>query len=296
MIVPKVEKYKVLQTNNGSILALSIFIVLIDVIIGVIILFVLPEEYLVSLSKLVKFSIYFLLHFYNILCCVLAIVLLIELPRRSSAESDLITVNKLYKIEQSQYNSVKENLDLINIKCHDLKHQMRNILNNKQVDTNEINKIEQAIDIYDSTYKTKNEALNIVLMEKGLICKNNQIELTCIIDASKLSFIKDNDIYSLFGNLLDNAIEAVKNLEQNKRVISLQIKNSGEFLIIKTYNNYNGKINFANNLPITTKEDKDYHGYGLKSINYIVKSYDGQMKIKTNNQVFDLTILFQTNK
>ena len=72
---------------------------------------------------------------------------------------------------------------------------MRNILNNKQVDTSEINKIEQAIDIYDSTYKTKNEALNIVLMEKGLICKNNQIELTCIIDASKLSFIKDNDIY-----------------------------------------------------------------------------------------------------
>ena len=173
---------------------------------------------------------------------------------------------------------------------------MRNILNNKQVDTSEINKIEQAIDIYDSTYKTKNEALNIVLMEKGLICKNNQIELTCIIDASKLSFIKDNDIYSLFGNLLDNAIEAVKNLEQSKRVISLQIKNSGEFLIIKTYNNYNGKINFVNNLPITTKEDKDYHGYGLKSINYIVKSYDGQMKIKTNNQVFDLTILFQTNK
>ena len=173
---------------------------------------------------------------------------------------------------------------------------MRNILNNKQVDTSEINKIEQAIDIYDSTYKTKNEALNIVLMEKGLICKKNKIELTCIIDASKLSFIKDNDIYSLFGNLLDNAIEAVKNLEQSKRVISLQIKNSGEFLIIKTYNNYNGKINFVNNLPITTKEDKDYHGYGLKSINYIVKSYDGQMKIKTNNQVFDLTILFQTNK
>ena len=296
LIVPKVEKYKVLQTNNKVILSLSIFIVLIDVIIGAIILFILPEKYLASLSKLVKFSVYFLLHFYNILCCVLAIVLLIELPRRSSAESDLITVNKLYKIEQSQYNSVKENLDLINIKCRDLKHQMRNILNNKQVDTSEINKIEQAIDIYDSTYKTKNEALNIVLMEKGLICKKNKIELTCIIDASKLSFIKDNDIYSLFGNLLDNAIEAVKNLEQSKRVISLQIKNSGEFLIIKTYNNYNGKINFVNNLPITTKEDKDYHGYGLKSINYIVKSYDGQMKIKTNNQVFDLTILFQTNK
>lgn len=188
LIVPKVEKYKVLQTNNKAILSLSIFIVLIDVIIGVIILFILPEEYLASLSKLVKFSVYFLLHFYNILCCVLAIVLLIELPRRSSAESDLITVNKLYKIEQSQYNSVKENLDLINIKCHDLKHQMRNILNNKQVDTSEINKIEQAIDIYDSTYKTKNEALNIVLMEKGLICKNNQIELTCIIDASKIIF------------------------------------------------------------------------------------------------------------
>lgn len=155
LIVPKVEKYKVLQTNNKVILSLSIFIVLIDVIIGAIILFILPEKYLASLSKLVKFSVYFLLHFYNILCCVLAIVLLIELPRRSSAESDLITVNKLYKIEQSQYNSVKENLDLINIKCHDLKHQMRNILNNKQVDTSEINKIEQAIDIYDSTYKTK---------------------------------------------------------------------------------------------------------------------------------------------
>ncbi len=65
--------------------------------------------------------------------------------------------------------------------------------------------------------------------------------------------------------------------------------------MIKSYNKYVGNLHFENGLPITTKADKKNHGYGLKSICYLVKKYHGQLRIKTENSIYDMTILFQTN-
>jgi len=294
-IVPKVEKYKTFEASSASMLFLSSFIVLIDVIIGCVVMSIIPFKALTSFNPSIKFWIYFLLHFYNIACCVLAIILLVEIPRRSLAEGELLTAERLYSLEKEQYKSIKDNLEYINIKCHDLKHQMRALLNGKQVDKQEIQKMENAIDIYDLTYKTKNEALNVVLMEKGTICKNEGIEFTCIIDGSCLSFIKDYDIYALFGNILDNAIEALRLVKNEKRVLTLQIKTRGKFVMIKSYNKYVGDLRFENGLPITTKADKKNHGYGLKSIRYVVKKYHGQLRIKADNNIYDMTILFQSS-
>lgn len=296
LLAPRIVKYNVFEMNTTVLLWLVCFIVLIDVIVGTIIINVLPLDTFDSLSDTVVLTVEVLLHGYNILCCLLAIVLLVELPRKSSMEAELQTIIQLRNKEKTQYQAVKENMDVINIKCHDLKNQMRTLVNaNKGLAADEVEKIGNAVNIYQSAYRTKNDALNVVLMEKDMICKNKNISLSCILDAEKLNFMKEYDIYALFGNIMDNAIEAVSKLESDKRSIGLQIKVQGSFLMITEYNGYSGNIDFNDGLPVTTKANEKYHGYGLKSIRYIVNRYKGNMKISTDRNVFELIILFQFN-
>jgi sensor histidine kinase regulating citrate/malate metabolism len=100
------------------------------------------------------------------------------------------------------------------------------------------------------------------------------------------------DISTLFGNALDNAIESVRKLPQEeKRLIHVAVARQKDFLRIRVENYYEGNLVFENGLPATTKEDKEYHGYGLKSIRSTVKKYGGSITIDTNENWFELRIL-----
>ena len=57
------------------------------------------------------------------------------------------------------------------------------------------------------------------------------------------------------------------------------------------YNYYEGKIQFEQELPVTTKEEKEFHGYGLKSLKYTVHRYKGEVDISTEHNWFRLRIL-----
>lgn len=119
---------------------------------------------------------------------------------------------------------------MINIKCHYFRHQIREFGNNQKIDNEAINNLNKLIRIYDSTYHTENEALNVILNGKTLLCNNKSIRFTCIVDGNALNFIENEDIYSLFGNLIDNSIEPVNQLDDNEKmivnnIISLMLKN-----------------------------------------------------------------------
>ena len=61
--------------------------------------------------------------------------------------------------------------------------------------------------------------------------------------------------------------------------------------MIRVENYYEGGIEIEEGNPATTKEDRQFHGYGIKSIRYIVNKYDGAVYIDTEDQWFDLKIL-----
>ena len=56
------------------------------------------------------------------------------------------------------------------------------------------------------------------------------------------------------------------------------------------------KIILKDGLPLTTKNDHNSHGYGMKSIRYIVEKYNGNLIIDCNNNIFVLSILLSKNK
>ena len=228
----------------------------------------------------------------NVLCCFIGLFYIFEMFHSNNIKNQMKIIEEIQKKESNQYKISKETIDMINIKCHDFRHQIREFGDNQKIDNEAINNLNKLIRIYDSTYHTENEALNVILNEKTLLCNNKNIRFTCIVDGNALNFIENEDIYSLFGNLIDNSIEAVNQLDDNEKIISLKIKQVGNIVSISIKNGYKGKIQMENNLPLSKKEDNIHHGFGMKSIKMVCEKYNGNLRLNIENNIFIVTILF----
>lgn len=273
----QLQKYDVSHFENKLVIYLSMALLMFTVIFG--------QYYYKDTPTL-----YLTLGFYEIMCCVLALWIQYGMIDSAKKEKDFKVMEHILYLRMRQMESSKENMDLINIKLHDFKHQIKNF--EDRLSPHELKELQNIISIYDMSVKTGNEALDTVLAEKSLICSRANIKLNCIANGESLNFMYASDIYSLFGNAIDNAIAAVQMLDDdNKRIIAISVKKTMGMISIHFENFFTGNLTFMDDLPITTKEEKKYHGYGLRSIKLLTEKYDGFLSLKTNNNVFSLNIL-----
>lgn len=191
------------------------------------------------------------------------------------------------------YNISKELIETINRKSHDLKHALRALAYAGEEERRAfIKEAERDVEAYQRIVKTEHEALNTILAEKSMYCENRHIQLKCVINEAEIDFISVQDLYVLLGNAVDNAIECVEHLtDGKKRVITLNIGSSGAFISIQTANYYTGSLKMEGGLPMTSKKERLYHGFGLKSIRHIARKYGGDISIDTENGIFTLQIV-----
>lgn len=198
------------------------------------------------------------------------------------------------EFESQYYKLAQENMELINIKCHDLKHQIGALksIDDSDVRKKSIKELEKEVLIYEDIAKTGNEALDYIFTDKSLLARKKDITFTYIADGNKVDFMSFSDICCLFGNILDNAIEAVSKIEdKEKRVITLKLIEKANMVYIHVSNYHENKLQFKNGLPLTTKKSSG-HGFGTKSIKFIVEKYNGNLTIKDQNNLYIMDILF----
>ncbi len=232
---------------------------------------------------------------YAILCCALALFTAFNLSRenRIRHEKEMME-SMLHNLKEHQKLS-QENINIINIKCHDLKYRISKIsrIEDAEEQKEYIESVRKAITIYDKIYQTGNDALDLVLTEKSLLCEEHSIKLSCMADGEALGLLNTTDVYALFGNLLDNAIESVmKEEDEDKRIISLLVKKREQGCHIHIDNYCKDEVTFVDGLPLTSKADKDYHGFGVRSIKYIVDKYEGDILMQAADHCFQADILF----
>lgn len=273
------------KIGNFTIVIISALILLVDILANSLIVY--NDDGHNTLTSLVICG-------YNILSCLMVFFILYFIVHNRSLKEELLVKSVLLEQAEERYEQSKTNVDLINIKCHDLKHQIRIFGRQKTLDSQTVSQLENMIEIYDSNMHTNNKALDIILMEKKLLCSKKKIQLKCYADCSRINYISDVDFYSLFGNAIDNAIEAVSKVaDMEKRNINVLVKNVHAFVSIVVENYYQGDIVFGSDqMPMTTKTNKDYHGFGLKSIKAIVEKYKGSLTIQADKGIFRLSILF----
>lgn len=221
-----------------------------------------------------------------------------DIEKRQQTQQELELMNQVWHRQQEHLRLSRENIEIINRKCHDLKHQiaaLRTLKDREQIDR-QIAEMENAVMIYDSVIRTGNPVLDVVLTEKSLYCEAHQINMTCLVDGKLLRSVDSVDLYTLFGNALDNAIESVmQQTDKLKRVIQVAAYEEHGMLLIRFRNYCDHAPVLVDGLPITTKEDSDYHGFGLKSIRHTAEKYGGGISIQTGSNFFSLQILLPMN-
>lgn len=281
LFVRKMKQHPELSFQNRENLIVGGLLILFTIVIKFIM-----EPYLSARSMT---KLYVLVSIYDVVCCVLALMLERGLFRNQALTDEKNFLTQLVHIQEEQYRTSKANVEMVNIKCHDMKHQISHITSTTDPDA--IRELEQIISVYDSSLQTGNEILDVCLMEKKLLCEKNSIKLDCIANGQCLSFMQPSDLFSLFGNALDNAMEAVCKLDDvEKRIIFVSVKEELGMAIIHVENNYTGELIMADGIPRTSKDDEFYHGYGVKSIRMVVEKYDGNMALLPQNGIFNLNI------
>ncbi len=207
---------------------------------------------------------------------------------------ELESVQSILHNQYIQYQQSQEAMDLINYKYHDLKHHI--IALRAEEDAKKrgeyLDKLEDDLKSYEVQNRTGNQVLDTLLTSKNLVCMRNDIFMTCVLDGKLFDFMDAMDICSIFGNALDNAIECEKQIkEKEKRLIHVSVFLQKSFLIVRFENYYEGKLKFQEDLPVTTKKEAQFHGYGLKSLRYTVHKYGGEVSINVENDWFNLKIL-----
>ncbi len=215
---------------------------------------------------------------------VLAICTSIEFHSR--VQVDMEIMDQVLHEERKQYQRMKENMDIINMRCHDLRHQLDHF--SGRLTDQEVETLRGAMEFYDANIKTGCEVLDVVLHTCQMSAREEGIEITCLADGSCLNFIRTRHLYSLFSNALGNAMEAVRKLsDPAKRTIGITVERRDGNAVIEVTNYYN-----PSDVPAagTTKKDRHRHGFGTMSMRYIAQSYGGTTQVQTGSGIYMLVV------
>lgn len=224
----------------------------------------------------------------------LCVALVVIFMREEALFDDNTVLNSILENQRQQYELAKQSVETINLKYHDLKHLVNMLKESGGVfPAEELKAIEESIADYGAMLKTGNDALDVVLAEKSLLARKQGTSITCIADGSALQFMSKADIYVLFGNILENAMEAVAKIPQpESRVIALSVSRDMGVVRIRAKNRRPaGDIVLEDGLPATTKENAAYHGFGTRSIKALAEKYGGAINIAVNEEYYTLNIV-----
>ena len=226
---------------------------------------------------------------YGLTLALLILLIRAGIVSQGQARTELAVMERVMSEERKQYEQNRENIALINMRCHDLKHQLANLAG--RLTDEEVRSLQEAMNIYDSTIKTGNEVLDVVLYENQLACQRDQIQLSCLADGRALSFMRTRHIYALFSNALRNAMEAVRKVENpEQRIISMNVEDLGEEVAVTVSNYYAEEPDIRDGVASTSKHDVNRHGFGTMSMRYIAEQYRGKMGMEARGGIFRLYI------
>lgn len=139
---------------------------------------------------------------------------------------------------------------------------------------------------------TSNGLLNALLGEKESQAQKQDVKIEFTIEPSvNVDFIKETDMVSMFGNLIDNAIRAEKEWDGERKMSVKLFETEGNFLMFCVENHFVGDRSKENGRYITTKVHKDRHGLGIESVKSLANKYGGMLTLNEQGNIFMADLL-----
>ncbi len=231
------------------------------------------------------------------LMCAMTYALEYELLVSRHLREEAATTERVLAERERQYEASRQNIEAINIKCHDIRHQIRQLraADGQVIDPAALCDIAREVDVYDSSVHTQNDALDTILTEKRLVCAREHITLSVVADGEALGFMSAAEIYSFFGNALDNAIEAVRQIDDaGARSISVVVRRAAGVVSIHVENRFaagSAPAFGADGFLATSKKDQVNHGFGVRSMRLCVERYGGTLATLVQGNTFHVNAM-----
>ena len=195
-----------------------------------------------------------------------------------------------------QYDALKtqlESAESFRQLAHDMKNHLA-VLSSGAAENEAIKTLTEELDQYTESPDTGNDTLDRLICIKMPQLGNLNARLVVSMDISPLSYLTALDISSIFGNLFDNALEALSKQEKGEKYVMLRSRKVGENIVISMLNSCAP----SDNQELSTdKEDSLRHGIGLKSIRYTVEKYGGSFVAEYSQpDVFSAVIMLQVKE
>ncbi|KAE8129610.1 MULTISPECIES: GHKL domain-containing protein [Bifidobacterium] len=219
--------------------------------------------------------------------------------RRLTTNAELASIDARLESQHREYLKSKENLESMGRLTHDLKHQIAVLRAeaSSSTDPNSLNEgfaqLEASVQEYSAQQHSGNPVLDVILTSKSRTCAQRGITFTAVADGKLLDSMSSMDIATLFGNAIDNAIEATSRLDDlQQRLIRLALYAQNRFTVLRIENYYDSALRKdADGNLRTTKGERRGHGFGVKSIQHVARQYGGEVSIQAKDHWFMLTVL-----
>lgn len=243
-----------------------------------------------NLSKIPHILIFFSLTIFILIFLIVFLYSKNTMFLREQEQKDKMQIAQL----QQQFAYYQEKLkdeEKVRSVYHDMKNHL--LVLQRQINSPEtaemVEKLQSQVAMYEDYEHTGNDILDIILKEKSETAREKHIALSVTADLNGVDFIEPLDVSTIFGNGLDNAIEASEKLPEEQRAILVKAGRVQNFFSVLIENSCLQNREYTKQR--TTKSDDFLHGFGISNMRKAAEKYDGQLTIKCENEKFILKIL-----
>ena len=243
-----------------------------------------------NLSKIPHILIFFSLTIFILIFLIVFLYSKNTMFLREQEQKDKMQIAQL----QQQFAYYQEKLkdeEKVRSVYHDMKNHL--LVLQRQINSPEtaemVEKLQSQVAMYEDYEHTGNDILDIILKEKSETAREKHIALSVTADLNGVDFIEPLDVSTIFGNGLDNAIEASEKLPEEQKAILVKAGRVQNFFSVLIENSCLQNREYTKQR--TTKSDDFLHGFGISNMRKAAEKYDGQLTIKCENEKFTLKIL-----
>lgn len=225
--------------------------------------------------------------------------LLLKISRDNKLKTDLLLSKQREEMYKNSVLSTNEYIEKVSRMKHDMKNNAMAI--NCLIAEGEYEKAKAICDSLSTKLNVpnmsycENPVLNAIInveIDKAL---HNNIDFSYTI-TENLSFVDDVDIVSVIGNICDNAIEYLLNVDTEKKHLTLEVSSYKDYSYVTCKNNIISSILKDNPEMKSTKAKSDLHGKGMNILREIAQKYGGDLLVKECKGELTVSAIFQNKK
>lgn len=200
------------------------------------------------------------------------------------------------EIVKVRYQELEEAVSKNRQLVHDINNHLMVLQEYARIDNNKniyqyVNEMRTQYEVTSQKRWTTQPVIDFILNQKKMEAEQKKVSFEIKAEKGICMPVSESEICVVLGNLLDNAIEAAGKVEKNLGWIKVLIGKQNEMIFFKIENSFLTEPILKNGEYITTKENKNAHGYGIKSVKRIIKNCDGTISFEAKNRTFSVRII-----